>query len=100
MLCSAKNCTALVIFGRILERCNIFTGIVKRSSAKQNGCSGQMLLPRGSDLPFFDGWPCCQQKEGFPWNAVAQIHKKKSLTFTHAQKRTKMDTNEDGKHGI
>ena len=35
-----KNCIALVIFGRILEQCILYTGILKRSSAKQNGCSG------------------------------------------------------------
>ena len=39
-----KGCTVLVIFGRILELCILYTGIVKRSSAKQNGCSGHLLV--------------------------------------------------------
>ena len=39
-----KGCTVLVIFGRILELCILCTGIVKRSSAKQNGCSGHLLV--------------------------------------------------------
>ena len=34
-----KKCTALVIFGRILEHNIFYTGIVERSRAKQNGCS-------------------------------------------------------------
>ena len=34
-----ENCTALVIFGCILEQCFFYIGIVKRSSAKQKRCS-------------------------------------------------------------
>ena len=31
------------LFGRIVEQCIFHTGMVKRSSAKQNGCSGCLL---------------------------------------------------------
>ena len=39
--CQEKYCFA--VFGCILEQCIHYTGIVKRSSAKQNGCSGNVL---------------------------------------------------------
>ena len=34
-----KSCNALATFGCILEQCFFYTGVVTRSSAKQNGCS-------------------------------------------------------------
>ena len=41
-----KNCNALSMCDCILEQCIFYTGIVKRSSAKQNGCSGMVGIVR------------------------------------------------------
>ena len=43
---AVQNCNALAMFGCILEQCILYTGIVLRRSAKQNGCSGNLM-------PFF-----------------------------------------------
>ena len=49
-------CTALFIFGCILEQCIFYTGSVKRSSAKQNGCSGwSPTLCREDSVKRLDG---------------------------------------------
>ena len=48
--CSVKNCNALSMCDCILEQCIFYTGIVKRSSAKQNGCSGCSTQPERSDM--------------------------------------------------
>ena len=51
LLC--KNCNALSFFGCILEQCKFYTRIIKRSSAKQNGCSGNLHVAGspGVDTP-------------------------------------------------